>query len=139
MDLKINPEEISSILKRHIEEYQVKTEMEEMGEVIEAGDGIARIKGLPSCMASEMLEFPGGIYGMALNLEEDQIGAMILGDYTRIEQGNQVRRTGKVLSVPVGDALVGRVVNAVCQPIDGKGPIHTDKLGLIEGGQSMKI
>ncbi|NTW37057.1 MAG: F0F1 ATP synthase subunit alpha [Syntrophobacteraceae bacterium] len=104
-----------------------------MTQVIEAGDGIARIKGLPSCMSAEMLEFPEGIYGMALNLEEDQIGAMILGDIAHIEQGDPVRRTGKVLSVPVGDALVGRIVNAVGQPIDGKGPIHTDKFRLIEG------
>jgi F-type H+-transporting ATPase subunit alpha len=133
VELKINPEEISAILKRHIEQYQVKMEMEEVGEIIEAGDGIARIKGLPSCMSAEMLEFPEGIYGMALNLEEDQIGAMILGDIAHIEQGDPVRRTGKVLSVPVGDALVGRIVNAVGQPIDGKGPIHTDKFRLIEG------
>jgi F-type H+-transporting ATPase subunit alpha len=133
VELKIKPEEISAILKRHIEQYQVSMEMEEVGEIIEAGDGIARIKGLPSCMASEMLEFPGGIYGMALNLEEDQIGAMILGDIAHIEQGDPVKRTGKVLSVPVGNALVGRIVNAVGQPIDGKGPIHTEKLRLIEG------
>ena len=133
VELKINPEEISAILKRHIEQYQVKMEMEEVGEIIEAGDGIARIKGLPSCMSAEMLEFPEGIYGMALNLEEDQIGAMILGDIAHIEQGDPVRRTGKVLSIPVGDALVGRIVNALGQPIDGKGPIHTDKLRLIEG------
>ena len=133
MELKINPEEISAILKRHIQQYQVKIEMEEVGEIIEAGDGIARIKGLPSCMSAEMLEFPGGVYGMALNLEEDQIGAMILGDIAHIEQGDSVRRTGKVLSVPVGDALVGRIVNAVGQPIDGKGPVHTDKSRLIEG------
>lgn len=113
MELKINPEEISAILKRHIEQYQVKMEAEEIGEIIEAGDGIARIKGLPSCMASEMLEFPGGIYGMALNLEEDQIGAMILGDIAHIEQGDPVKRTGKVLSVPVGDALVGRIGKSV--------------------------
>ena len=133
MDLKINPEEISSILKRHIEQYQVKVEMEEVGEVIEAGDGIAQIRGLPSCMAAEMLEFPQGIYGVALNLDEDKIGAMILGDYTEIEQGDPVRRTGRVLSVPVGDALVGRVVNALGQPIDGRGPIRTEKMRLIEG------
>jgi F-type H+-transporting ATPase subunit alpha len=133
VDLKINPEEISSILKRHIEQYQVKVEMEEVGEVIEAGDGIAQIRGLPSCMAAEMLEFPQGIYGVALNLDEDKIGAMILGDYTEIEQGDPVRRTGRVLSVPVGDALVGRVVNALGQPIDGRGPIRTEKMRLIEG------
>jgi F-type H+-transporting ATPase subunit alpha len=133
VELKINPEQISSILRENIEKFQVHTEMEEVGEVIEAGDGIARIKGLPSCMSSEMLEFPGGIYGMALNLEEDHIGAMILGDYTHIEQGAPVRRTGRVLSVPVGDALIGRIVNALGQPIDGKGPINTDKVRLLEG------
>jgi F-type H+-transporting ATPase subunit alpha len=133
VELKINPEEVSSILKRNIEQFRVTMDMEEIGEVTDDGDGIARIKGLPSCMSAEMLEFPKGIYGVALNLEEDQIGAMILGDYTHIEQGDQVRRTGKVLSVPVGDALVGRVVNALGQPIDGKGPIHTDKFRLIEG------
>ncbi|MCX8118406.1 MAG: F0F1 ATP synthase subunit alpha [Desulfobacterota bacterium] len=131
--MKIKPEEISAILRRHIEQYQIKTEAEEIGEVIEAGDGIARIKGLPGCMASEMLEFPKGILGMALNLDEDHIGAMILGDFTQIEQGDPVKRTGRVLSVPVGDALIGRIVNAMGQPIDGKGPIHTEKFRLIEG------
>ena len=133
MELKINSEKISSILKQNIEHYKIKMEIEEVGEVIEAGDGIARIKGLPSCMSAEMLEFPGGIYGVALNLEEDNIGAMILGDYTQIEQGDPVQRTGKVLSVPVGEAMLGRIVNALGQPIDGKGPINTDKLRLIEG------
>ncbi len=133
MEIKFEPEEISSILKKQIETYQIAVEMEEVGEVIEAGDGIARIKGLPNVMAAEMLEFPKNIFGMALNLEEDNIGAMILGDFTEIEQGDPVKRTGRVLSVPVGDPLVGRVVNAVGQPVDGKGPISVEKYRLIEG------
>ena len=133
MEIKIEPEEISSILKKQIETYQISIETEEVGEVIEAGDGIARIKGLPNVMSAEMLEFPNSIYGMALNLEENQIGAMILGDFTEVEQGDTVKRTGRVLSVPVGDPLVGRVVNAVGQPVDGKGPIAGEKYRLIEG------
>lgn len=133
VEIKIEPEEISSILKKQIETYQIAVDMEEVGEVIEAGDGIARIKGLPNCMSAEMLEFPHNIFGMALNLEEDNIGAMILGDFTEIEQGDAVKRTGGVLSVPVGDPLIGRVVNAVGQPVDGKGPISVEKYRLIEG------
>ena len=133
MEIKIEPEAISAILKKQIEAYQVTVDMEEVGEVLEAGDGIARIKGLPNVMAAEMLEFPKNIYGMALNLEEDNIGAMILGDFAEIEQGDPVKRTGRVLSVPVGDPLIGRVVNSVGQPIDGRGPISTEKYRLIEG------
>ena len=133
MEIKIEPEEISSILKKQIETYQVTVDMEEVGEVIEAGDGIARIKGLPNVMAAEMLEFPNNIFGMALNLDEDHVGAMILGDFTEIEQGDSVKRTGRVLSVPAGDPLIGRVVNAVGQPVDGKGPIAVEKYRLIEG------
>jgi len=133
VEIKIEPEAISAILKKQIEAYQVTVDMEEVGEVLEAGDGIARIKGLPNVMAAEMLEFPKNIYGMALNLEEDNIGAMILGDFAEIEQGDPVKRTGRVLSVPVGDPLIGRVVNSVGQPIDGRGPISTEKYRLIEG------
>ena len=133
MEIKIEPEEISSILKKQIESYQVTVDMEEVGEVIEAGDGIARIKGLPNVMSAEMLEFPNNIFGMALNLDEDHVGAMILGDFTEIEQGDSVKRTGRVLSVPVGDSLIGRVVNAVGQPVDGRGPISVEKYRLIEG------
>jgi F-type H+-transporting ATPase subunit alpha len=133
VEIKFEPEEISSILKKQIETYQITVDMEEVGEVMEAGDGIARIKGLPNCMSAEMLEFPNKIFGMALNLEEDNIGAMILGDFAEIEQGDIVKRTGRVLSVPVGDSLIGRVVNAVGQPVDGKGPISVDKYRLIEG------
>jgi F-type H+-transporting ATPase subunit alpha len=133
VEIKFEPEEISSILKKQIETYQITVDMEEVGEVIEAGDGIARIKGLPNCMSAEMLEFPHNIFGMALNLEEDNIGAMILGDFAEIEQGDPVKRTGRVLSVPVGDPLIGRVVNAVGQPVDGKGPISVEKYRFIEG------
>jgi F-type H+-transporting ATPase subunit alpha len=133
VEIKFEPEEISSILKKQIETYQITVDMEEVGEVIEAGDGIARIKGLPNCMSAEMLEFPNNIFGMALNLEEDNIGAMILGDFAEIEQGDPVKRTGRVLSVPVGKPLIGRVVNAVGQSIDGKGPIAVEKYRLIEG------
>ena len=133
MEIKIEPEEISSILKKQIEAYQVTVDMEEVGEVIEAGDGIARIDGLPNVMSAEMLEFPKNIFGMALNLDEDHVGAMILGDFTEIEQGDSVKRTGRVLSVPVGDSLIGRVVNAVGQPVDGRGPISVEKYRLIEG------
>jgi len=133
VEIKIEPEEISSILKKQIEAYQVTVDMEEVGEVIEAGDGIARIDGLPNVMSAEMLEFPKNIFGMALNLDEDHVGAMILGDFTEIEQGDSVKRTGRVLSVPVGDSLIGRVVNAVGQPVDGRGPISVEKYRLIEG------
>ena len=133
MELKLDPAEISSVLRRHIEESQVAIGMEEVGEVIEAGDGIARIKGLPSCMSGEMLEMPGGIYAMVLNLEMDQIGAVILGNPEKIEQGTQVKRTGRILEVPVGPELVGRVVNGVGQPVDGKGPLNAKKFRPIEG------
>ncbi|MBI4831308.1 MAG: F0F1 ATP synthase subunit alpha [Candidatus Lindowbacteria bacterium] len=131
--MKLDPAQISAVLRRHIEESTVSVGMEEVGSVIEAGDGIARIKGLPSCMSAEMLEFPGGVYGMALNLELDQIGAVILGEYQQIQQGAQVKRTGRILEVPVGPELVGRVVNGVGQPVDGKGPLNNKKFRPIEG------
>ena len=133
MELKLDPAEISSVLRRHIKESLVSVGMEEVGEVIEAGDGICRIKGLPSCMSAEMLELPGDIYAMALNLEIDQIGAVILGDPETVEQGVQVKRTGRILEVPVGPELLGRVVNGVGQPVDGKGPLNNKKFGPIEG------
>ncbi len=133
MKLTISPEEISKVLQTHIEEYQIEVSVDETGEIIEAGDGIARIKGLPNAMASEMLQFEGGIYGMVLNLERDQVGAMILGDFSLIEEGQKVKRTGNVLQVPVGDALVGRVVNPLGQPLDGKGPVRATVYRPIEG------
>jgi F-type H+-transporting ATPase subunit alpha len=130
--LSLDPKQISETLRRTVEQFKAELTVEEVGEVIEAGDGIARIKGLPNCMAEEMLEFPDGVFGMALNLERDQVGAMILGDFTRIGEGDLVKRTGRVLSVPVGDELLGRVVDAIGQPIDGKGPLAAKQLRPIE-------
>jgi len=130
--MSIRPEEISSILKKQIENYEAALEVSSVGTVIEVGDGIARIYGLSNAMANEMLEFPGGVYGIALNLEEDNIGCVILGPYTQIKEGDEVRRTGRIVEVPVGEALIGRVVNALGQPIDGKGPIETNKFRPIE-------
>ena len=130
--LSFDPKQISEVLKRSVSQYKSEVSVQEIGEVIDCGDGIARIKGLPNCMAEEMLEFPHGIYGMALNLEQEQVGAMILGDFTLIAEGDLVKRTGRVLSVPVGEALLGRVVDAIGQPIDGKGPINTKELRPIE-------
>lgn len=133
MEIKIEPEKIAEVIRRHMEKYTPEITLEEVGEIIEAGDGIARISGIPNTMASEMLAFPYGVYGLALNLDINEVGAMILGDFTRIQEGDEVKRTGRLLSVPVGDALVGRVVNSLGQPIDGKGPITTDKYCYIEG------
>jgi F-type H+-transporting ATPase subunit alpha len=130
--LSFDPKQISDVLSRSIRDYKAELSVEETGEVIDCGDGIARIKGLPHCMAEEMLEFPGGIYGMALNLEQEQVGAIILGDFTEISEGDLVKRTGRVLSVPVGNELLGRVVNGIGQPIDGKGPLHTTAMRPVE-------
>jgi F-type H+-transporting ATPase subunit alpha len=124
--MSIRPEEISSILKQEIERFNTEIETSNVGRVIQVGDGIARIYGLRSAMASELLEFPNGVMGMAFNLEEDNIGCVILGPYSDIKEGVEVKRTGRVVEVPVGPALVGRVVDALGQPLDGKGPIVTD-------------
>ena len=130
--MSIRPEEISVIVKQQIENYQSEVEVAKEGTVIQVADGVARIHGLSEAMAGEMLEFPGGIFGMALNLEEDNIGCVILGPFTKIKEGDQVRRTGRIVEVPAGEALIGRVVNVLGQPIDGKGPIKTDKFRPIE-------
>jgi F-type H+-transporting ATPase subunit alpha len=130
--LTFDSKQISDVLKRSVSEYKSEISVQEVGEVIDCGDGIARVKGLPNCMAEEMLEFPNNIFGMALNLEREQVGVMILGDFTEISEGDLVKRTGRPLSVPVGDELLGRVVNAIGQPIDGKGPINTKNLRPIE-------
>ena len=130
--LSIRPGEISSILKNQIENFQAQVDVSDVGTVIQVGDGIARIYGLEKVMAGELLEFPGGIAGMVLNLEEDNIGCVILGPYTGIREGDRVKRTGRIMDVPVGEAIIGRVVNALGQPIDGKGPIETDKTRPIE-------
>ncbi|AVX29965.1 ATP synthase F1 subcomplex alpha subunit [Carboxydocella thermautotrophica] len=130
--MSIRPEEISSIIKQRIEQYRTDVAVTDVGTVIQVGDGIARVYGLEECMAGELLEFPGGIFGMALNLEEDNIGCVILGPYTGIKEGDTVKRTGRIVEVPVGEALIGRVVNAMGQPIDGKGPIVTDRSRPVE-------
>ena len=130
--MNIRPEEISSILKNQIENYDKNIEASDIGTVIEVGDGIARVYGLKDAMVNELLEFPGGVQGMAQNLEEDNIGCVILGPYKHIKEGDPVKRTGRIVEVPVGEALIGRVVNATGQPIDGKGPIVTDKYRPVE-------
>jgi F-type H+-transporting ATPase subunit alpha len=128
----IRADEITSILREQIENYQQTVAVEEVGAVISVGDGIARIHGLDRCMAGEMLEFPHGVFGIALNLEEDQVGAVLLGDYTEIREGDTVKRTKKIMSVPVGDALIGRIINPLGQPIDDKGPIATEQRNPLE-------
>ena len=130
--MNLRPEEISSVIKEQIEKYSTKLEVSNVGTVIQVADGIARIHGLESAMQGELLEFPGEIYGMVLNLEEDNVGAVLLGDTSRISEGDTVKTTGRVVEVPVGDAMTGRVVNALGQPLDGKGPIETDKFRRIE-------
>jgi len=130
--MKMRPEEITAIIKQQIENYQVDLNVDDVGTVIEVGDGIARIHGLEKAMAGELLEFPHEIYGMVLNLEEDNVGAVLLGGETLIKEGDTVRRTGRIMQVPVGEAMVGRVVNALGQPIDGKGPINTTEFRPVE-------
>jgi len=128
----IKADEITSILRQQIENYEQTVAVEEVGSVISVGDGIARVHGLDRCMAGEMLAFPHGVFGIALNLEEDQVGVVLLGDYTEISEGDTVKRTNSIMSVPVGEALVGRVVNPLGQPLDGKGPINTDHRNPLE-------
>ena len=130
--MNLRPEEISSIIKEQIKNYENKVELTDTGSVLKVGDGIASVYGLENAMAGELLEFPGEVYGMALNLEEDMVGVVMLGDDQGIKEGDVVKRTGNVVSVPVGDALIGRVVNALGQPIDGKGPINTTKIRPVE-------
>ena len=130
--MTLRPEEISSVIKEQIKRYSAELEVSEVGTVIQVADGIARIHGLEKAMQGELLEFPGEVYGMVLNLEEDNVGAVLLGDSRNISEGDTVKTTGRVVEVPVGDALTGRVVNALGQPIDGKGPINTDKTRQIE-------
>jgi F-type H+/Na+-transporting ATPase subunit alpha len=130
--VKLRPEEISSILSSELEKYDSDLGVESVGTILQVGDGIARIYGLQDAMAGELIKFPGDIYGMALNLEEDSIGAVIFGDDTHIKEGDQVTRTGRIAEVPVGDAVIGRVVNALGQPIDGKGAIPADETRNIE-------
>ncbi len=130
--MNLKPEEISSVIKEEIKRYSVKLDVSDVGTVIQVADGIARVHGLDSAMQGELLEFPGEVYGMVQNLEEDNAGVILMGDSRNVREGDLVKTTGRVVEVPVGDAMIGRVVNALGQPIDGKGPIHTNKTRQIE-------
>ena len=130
--MNLRPEEISSVIKEQIKNYSTKLEVSDVGTVIQVADGIARIHGLENAMSGELLEFPGEVFGMVMNLEEDNVGAVLLGDAKNINEGDTVKTTGRVVEVPVGDAMLGRVVNALGQPIDGKGPIETIKYRQVE-------
>ena len=130
--MNLRPEEISSVIKEQIKKYASELEVSDVGTVIQVADGIARIHGLEKAMQGELLEFPGEVFGMVMNLEEDNVGAVLLGDSRNINEGDTVKTTGRVVEVPVGDVMLGRVVNALGQPIDGKGPIQTEKFRQIE-------
>ncbi len=129
---QIQADEITSILRQEIENYEKAIDVTEIGSVISVGDGIARIHGLEKVMAGELIEFPHDVSGIAMNLEEDQVGAVLLGDYTQIKEGDEVKRTGRIMSVPVGEGLIGRVVNALGEPIDGKGPVQSKQFNAVE-------
>jgi F-type H+-transporting ATPase subunit alpha len=131
-ELTISAQEIAEALRKYVEGFEPTMEREEVGRVLVAGDGIARVSGLPLAMANELLEIPGGVLGLALNLEEDEIGCVILGEASHIEEGDPVKRTGRILSVPVGDGMLGRVVNALGEPIDGKGSIRSEETRVLE-------
>ena len=130
--MQLKPEDISKIIKAQIKNYDSKIEQSETGTVIQVGDGIAKVHGLTNCMANELIEFPNGEYGMALNLEETCVSLVILGKDDEIKEGDTVKRTGRVVSVPVGEAMIGRVVNSLGEAIDGKGPIETSEMRPIE-------
>jgi F-type H+-transporting ATPase subunit alpha len=130
--MEIRAEEISQIIRGQIKDYQKKVEMSETGIVLSVGDGVARVHGVQNAMAMEMLEFPGGIYGLCLNLEEDNVGVAIMGDDTKIKEGDTVKRTGRIAEIPVGDAVLGRVIDAVGNPLDGQGPINATEFRRIE-------
>src|SRR4029453_1451303 len=121
--MDIRADEISKIIRDQIGSYAVDVDVAEVGSVVSIGDGIARVHGVERAMAGEMIEFPHGVFGIALNLEEDSVGCVLLGEFQAIKEGDPVKRTGRIISVPVGEEVVGRVVNALGQPIDGKGPI----------------
>ena len=130
--MNIRAEDISRILREQVGGYTVDVDVAEVGTVVSIGDGMARLHGVERCMAGEMIEFPGGAFGIALNLEEDSVGSVLLGDAHAIKEGDQVKRTGRIISVPVGDEMLGRVVNALGQPVDGKGPVPTTQFLPIE-------
>ncbi|MFM8472787.1 MAG: F0F1 ATP synthase subunit alpha, partial [Candidatus Kapaibacterium sp.] len=122
---EVRPDEISAILRRQLAGFEKETEVLEVGTVLQVGDGVARVYGLNNCMSSELVEFPNGVVGMVLNLEEDNVGVVLFGDDRLVKEGDQVKRTGRIASVPVGEALLGRVVNPLGIPLDGKGAINT--------------
>ena len=129
---QISADEISKLIREQIENYEGVVEVSEVGSIISLGDGIARLHGLEKVMAGEMIQFPHDVAGIAMNLEEDQVGAVLLGDYSELKEGDEVRRTGRIISVPVGEALVGRVVDSLGRPLDGKGPIQTTEFFPVE-------
>ena len=131
-ELTISADDIQGAIEEYVSSFTADTAREEIGTVIDAGDGIAHVEGLPSVMTQELLEFPGGVLGVALNLDEHSVGAVILGDFEKIEEGQQVKRTGEVLSVPVGDKFLGRVVNPLGQPIDGRGDVEPETRRALE-------
>jgi F-type H+/Na+-transporting ATPase subunit alpha len=122
---EVKPDEVSAILRKQLSGFEKEIDIYEVGTVVQIGDGVARVYGLTKCMASELIEFPHGVFGMALNLEEDNVGCILFGDYTKVKEGDEARRTGRVASMPVGEAMIGRVINPLGQPVDGKGPINT--------------
>jgi F-type H+-transporting ATPase subunit alpha len=130
--MEIKVDEISAKLKEQINDFEKKVDVSEVGSVLSVGDGISRVYGLDNCMSMELLEFPNGVFGMALNLEQDSVGAVLFGDDSLIKEGDIVKRTGRIMSTPVGDAMIGRVVNGIGQPIDGKGDIKTDKTAIVD-------
>src|SRR5262249_46248173 len=132
MRMDIKADEISKIIREQIVSYAVDVDVAEVGSIISIGDGIARVHGVDNAMAGEMLEFPHGVFGIALNLEEESVGAVLLGEFREIKEGDLVKRAGRIISVPVGDGMLGRVDNGLGQPIDGKGPISTTRFAPIE-------
>src|SRR5438132_9520930 len=130
--MAIRSDEITSVIQKQLEGFESKLELSEIGYVLSCGDGIARVFGLKQALAGELLELPNGVYGMVMNLEADTVGCVLLGDDRLVKEGDPVKRTGRVVEVPVGDALIGRVVNPLGQPIDGKGPISTNKTRPVE-------
>ena len=127
---ELRPAEVTSILKREIENYKGARSLESVGSVLSVGDGVARVYGLDDCLMNELIEFSGGVRGLALNLEEDNVGCVLLGDAAKVKEGDMVKSTGKIISVPTGDRLLGRVVNALGDPIDGRGPLGTSEADL---------
>src|SRR5437868_5264842 len=130
--MPIKPEEITDILRRELEQHERTVDQEQVGTVLQVGDGIARVYGLPQCQMGEMLDFPSDIKGIALNLEEDSIGVVLMGDETKIKEGDTVKQSGRIIEIPVGEALLGRVINALGQPVDNKGPIAATEFRKLE-------